>query len=152
MGPPKKRSKTHSAARSGQPEKVFLIDESMGAKLAREALRDAGYTTTHVTEHFAPGTADEIWLARAGQERWIVVTRDRKLRKRQNEVAAILEHRVFAVIVAAHGATGQDVAEQLRKYANRIVELASTVRPPAIFTLTRRNGPQRYDIRKRPRR
>ncbi len=123
----------------------------MGGKLAAEALRQAGYETTHVKDHFAPGTADEIWLARAGKDRWIVVTRDRKLRKRPNEVAAIFEHRVFAVVIAAHGATGQEVAEQLRLHANRIVELASTEKPPAIYTLTKRGGPQRYEIRKRPR-
>ena len=48
---------------------------------------------------FPDDTADEIWLAEAGRQGWVVVTRDKQIRRRYAERRAILDNNVGCFIL-----------------------------------------------------
>ncbi len=55
---------------------VFLLDENLGRSTS-EFLRSLGFTTRTVRELDLLGSRDEELLARASQERWVILTQDK---------------------------------------------------------------------------
>jgi hypothetical protein len=85
---------------------VILIDLSIPEPIA-EALKKISNDVAYLYDVFPPGgrtrprpTPDPVWLARAGQEGWLVVTRDHNIRYRPGERRAILEYGVGAFVLA----------------------------------------------------
>ncbi len=78
--------KKRSAAKPPDPP-VFFIDRSLGKLDVPGALRAAGYQCKIHDEHFEQQTDDEIWLAAVAAERWIVLTKDERIRYRPLELA-----------------------------------------------------------------
>lgn len=92
--PTSRPSGTQSAANSTSkpPEPlVFFVDESLDSLTVVEALRAAGAIVERLTDRFSKGTADETWLAHAGSQGWVVLTRDKRIRYRQLERLALKE-------------------------------------------------------------
>jgi PIN like domain len=52
-------------------------------------------------EEFEPGTADAVWLHRAGVEGWLVLTKDSKIRYHSNETGVLLAAKVRAFVLVA---------------------------------------------------
>src|SRR5205085_2002480 len=88
------RSKRRSAASPSQPSQpTYFVDASLGHRLVA-LLRGAGMRVIAHDEVFAQGTADAVWLSRAGAEGWVVLTKDQGIQKRPNEFAAVVNARV----------------------------------------------------------
>ena len=112
----------------------------MGGKLVVEAIRAAGFAVIHHDERFAPDAPDEEWLTEAGRQGWIVVTRDRMIRRRQNELAALRAGKVVAFVVAAVNASGREVATIVGRLADKMARIATGTRAPSTY-LIQRSGP-----------
>src|SRR5262245_30496989 len=103
MGGRRKRSKKRSGANSlstEQPERYeFFVDECVAAPHVAAMLRDAGHIAfIHgMPETFTTGTLDVDWLPIVGAHRWVVITKDKNIRKRQIELRAYKQSgvRVF---------------------------------------------------------
>lgn len=80
---------------------MFFVDRSLGRKTVPEALREAGEEVMVHDEQFAQDAKDEEWLSRAGAEGWIVLSADKKIRYRVNELDALKEAGVKAFILTA---------------------------------------------------
>ena len=115
---------------------TFLVDESVGAKIVPEALRELGAVVHTVAERFGQGAPDEQWLVEAGLQGWVVVTRDRMIRKRPNELAALRDANVRAFALTAGAQTGQAAAELLRRRAQKIRNHCRSEKPPFLVTIT----------------
>jgi hypothetical protein len=126
-----------STSSSGPLEGLtFLVDESVGAKIVPEALRELGAEVYTVTEKFGQGTPDEQWLEEAGVQGWVVLTRDRMIRRRPNELGALSRAGVRAFALTAGAQTGQAAAELLRLRAKKIRNYCRSESPPFLVTLT----------------
>lgn len=136
-----KRSAASLARGKRHSRKVFFVDRSIGRHIAVTALRDAGYEVIAHDERFSQDTPDEEWLPEAGRNGWIVITRDKMIRRRQNELEAMCVAKVVAFVVTAGNATGEEIAAILVKHADRMVALAKGARPPAVFSLSRSEAP-----------
>ena len=95
---------------------VFFIDECLGRHVVPDALRDAVAADERV-ETCAQGTPDLDWIPAAGA--WACFTKDHALRRRPNELAALLAGS-FAVFLVGE-ASGQE-------HAKRIVRALPVVR------------------------
>jgi hypothetical protein len=80
---------------------VFFVDRSLGRNTVPEALREAGEEVMVHDEQFAQDAKDEEWLSRAGKEGWLVLSADKRIRYRQNELDALKEAGVKAFILTA---------------------------------------------------
>ena len=115
---------------------TFLVDESVGAKIVPEALRELGAIVHTVAERFGQGAPDEEWLTEAGVQGWVVLTRDRMIRKRPNELAALRAANVRAFALTAGAQTGQAAAELLRLRAEKIRNHCQSEKAPFLVTIT----------------
>jgi predicted nuclease of predicted toxin-antitoxin system len=144
--PTRKRFGTQSAASSTerQPEPlVYFLDESLDGPTVATALREAGATVVRATECFPRGTADEVWLAEAGRNRWIVLTRDKRIRYRQLELLALHEARVRTFVFTGGNVTLKDTATILVGALKHMVRIARADPGPFIYHLGRAGRPVR---------
>ena len=130
--------KRSAASSSSRPLEglTFLVDESVGAKIVPAVLRDLGAAVFTVAEVFGQGTPDVEWLTRAGPERWVVITRDRMIRKRPLELEALRMSGVRAFAFRGGDQTGQAMGETLRERARKIANICGSERPPFLYTIT----------------
>lgn len=76
-----KRCVMSSSARR-RPEPVLFVDRDAWSRLLGEALDAAAIAHVAHHEQFNPDAPDEDWLTVAGCEGWIVLTRDKMIRRR----------------------------------------------------------------------
>lgn len=72
-----------SAGRKRRKPLLFIDRDAWSHKLG-EALIAANIDFIAHHQRFAPNAPDTEWLAIAGRERWIVLTRDQNIRRRRS--------------------------------------------------------------------
>ena len=97
------------------------------------ALRADGHDVRPFNE-FA-GVADVEWLPVIGERHWILITKDKNVRKNQLEVDAILNAGVRAFVVTAANLHRDDMARLLCSAMRKIYRICHQ-RGPFIFNIT----------------
>lgn len=77
---------------------MIFIDRSIPRSVAN-ALKQVRDDVEWLEDRFAHDTPDPVWLTAAGQNGWLVLARDKKIRTRPAERQAIVDHRVGCFIV-----------------------------------------------------
>jgi hypothetical protein len=111
----KKRSDASSRSTKLPDERFeFFIDECVAYHHVAATLREAGFVA-HVPgpETFSTGTQDVDWLPRVGERGWILITKDKNIRKRGLELRALNQARVRTFVVTAAGLKGEEQAQLL---------------------------------------
>lgn len=85
---------------------------------------------------FAQDTPDEEWLTRAGQESWIVLTKDKLIRKRPIEREALVAADVRAFVFTGGNMSGLEMAESIVAAIPRMLRILETTRSPFIARIT----------------
>jgi len=144
--PTKKPSGTRSAASSSSrpPEPLTLfLDESLDATVVADALRAAGAAVERLTDHFAKGTEDRIWLEWAGANRRVVLTRDKRIRYRRLELLALQAARVRAFVFTGGNVGMKDTGKILAGALPRIERIARRDPGPFIYHIGKSGRPIR---------
>jgi hypothetical protein len=107
----------------------FFLDRSLARRVVAALLRDAGWTVRTHIEVF--GDRDQVvkdveWLELCGQQGWIVLTMDRRIRYHRDEVAAIRRHAVRAFVLASGNLVARDQARRLVTTRRRSLPRVST--------------------------
>ena len=91
----------------------FFVDENLGLNLVL-GLRILGYLNIeHVTENFPAGTDDVTWLKYVGENGYVLITRDRKIRHNPKERTALLEHGIVTFFLGGKSPSTQEIVKQL---------------------------------------
>jgi hypothetical protein len=80
-----------------QPE--FFLDRSLGKNTA-QGLRDGGHAVHLITDFYdddAKDVPDEVWIADGCSRGWILLTKDKRIRYRARELAA-LNGQLFCLV------------------------------------------------------
>jgi len=133
----KKRSAANSSSKPLSAH-TFFIDRSLGQKIVAQALRDAGATVVVHDDRFPPDAPDEDWLHEVGQRGWIVLTKDKRIRYRENERRALQRAGVAAFVFVGKDLTGEEIAKALVVALPRMIRTANQTRRPFIATVTPR--------------
>lgn len=75
-----------------------------------DALRAAGVEIRVHDELFPQGTQDVDWLRDAGANRWVVITRDDRIRYNQLEKQAVIAARLRFFSITSSSLTGDEAA------------------------------------------
>jgi hypothetical protein len=112
MGARRKKSKKPSGTRAEQllRETIFFVDYCLGRQ-AGEALRAAGLRVEFHTDHFKQDEPDLGWLPEMGKRGWVVLTKDKEIRRKQVERDAVLESKVRMFALGSGNMTGQEIGE-----------------------------------------
>ncbi len=89
----------------------FVRDRSLGKRAVPDALRAAGWSIRALVEVYGEreeSVADTEWLERCGRENWVALTKDRRIRYRPTEIAAIRSHNVKAFVLPRGNLTAAD--------------------------------------------
>lgn len=116
---------------------VFFTDRDLG-KAFPAMLRDAGIRVEDAASHFAPNTSDDAWLTEVGKRSWLVLTHDRRIRYKPNELAAVEAAGVGMFVLIGQVSTRDFAVNFIRTFAaveafvmrNRRPFIARIYRPP----------------------
>lgn len=135
----KKKSKKRSASNSAAPPDpiTLFVDRCAWSRLLGEALDKIGANYIAHHQRFAPDAPDEEWLAVAGREAWIVLTRDKHIRRRPTELEAFREHKVIVFVLAGGNDSAAETADLITRLYGKIQKLATQATPPVMYSVTR---------------
>ncbi len=114
---------------------VFFTDRDLGNTFP-EILAAAGLSVERHRDHFAPDCADEAWLRGVGQNGWVALTRDARIRYKPNELAAVVSHRVTLLVVTGQ-APHRELARTIVATAGRVANFLNKHSPPLIGKIHR---------------
>ncbi len=114
----------------------LFVDEDTGSGLGR-ALRAVGVEADWVGTNrtIRPGTADEIWIPRAGREGLLVLSRNTGILRVEAQHALVIEHGVGIVFVPQYLAPLPLLRLVLRRW-ERLETLYEVEPRPFAFSLT----------------
>lgn len=90
--------------------------------------------------------ADAQWLSMVGDRGWLAITRDAHILKRPDELRALLEHGVGAVILRAPTATPFQMLSFVVKRWDRLREIDAGQPRPFVFSTTLDGEPELVDL------
>lgn len=101
----------------------FFVDECVAARPVADMLRAAGHLAHVQYDTFGSGTPDLEWLPEVGARGWILLTKDKQIRKREIELRALRQAGVRAFVLTAAGLTGREQADVLERALPRMIRL-----------------------------
>lgn len=128
-------SKRPSAASLPSPREslIFFTDAMLGRRVIPGALRAAGEQVEAHDDNFKQGTPDAEWLVEVGKRGWVVLTKDKRIRYRAVEAAALYRAKVGAFVLTARGdLNGAEIGNIFIKALPAMKKLCATVMPPFI--------------------
>ena len=134
----KKKSKKRSASNNAAPPDtpVLFIDRCAWSHKLGEALTKIGASFIPHHEKFEPACPDEKWLGAVGKQGWIVLTRDKNIRRKPNELRAFREHGVIGFVLTSGDASAADTAALVTAIYPKLIRKARGIKPPAMFSIT----------------
>ena len=114
-----------------------------------DAMRADHWSVELHDDHLAIDSPDEDWIALAGVNDWIVITEDKNIRYRSGELLAIRNKNARVIVLRAKNTTGDEKAELLVKYAQRIQQFYDKNDPPFVAGIDRTGRIKNYDIQPR---
>jgi len=133
----RKPSAASSLSREPHSPLTFFIDRCLGDRALADALRAHGLMVQIHKEHFPPDAPDVEWLRAVGRRRWIVLTKDKMLRHRETEIAALRDASVRVFILTAGNLRAVDMAEAFIRALPRMKRLLEKMRGGFIAKVTR---------------
>lgn len=120
-----------------QPRPEFFVDRSLGRRQVPDGLRAEGWRLR--THHEVFGDRDEEvgdveWLELCGEQQLPVLSKDRRLRYRPQEIAAIRRYGVQAFVLVRGGLRA---AEQIARFerSREAIEAACADDGPFVFAV-----------------
>lgn len=115
--------------------KIFFDASLIGVARVVELQDDRIVYPGHPLWPYDQTVDDEVWLQYVGDHGWCAILRDKKIRYREAEKAALERHEVRAVVIATgRNLTIADNAALLTKYWAGIADLFGS--PPGYYHLT----------------
>lgn len=133
----KKRSAANSRQQPEINAPVLFLDRNLGKHVIAERLRSEGLVVEIHDDHLRLDAPDEDWLKLVAREGWVALTKDKNIRYRAAEIAAIRKYGARVVVVRAKNATAADIAELLLKGKDRITRFAGRTEAPFVAGIDR---------------
>jgi hypothetical protein len=118
-------------------EVVLFIDRCLGRIAVATALRAAGARVETHDAHFDITCDDDEWLPRVGAFGWVVLTKDKYIRRRPKERRALEDAKVAAFVLTANRVNAKEMADAFVAALPRIRQVAAKYTRPLIATVSR---------------
>jgi hypothetical protein len=114
---------------------TLFIDRCAWSAALGRALEAAQVPFVAHRQRFAHDATDEQWLAGVAGTGWLVVTRDRRIRYKVNELQAAIEARLHLFVFTQGGLTGVQTGDLLVRAYPAITVAAGLRAPPVIWSI-----------------
>ena len=115
---------------------IFFIDRSLGVEPLLSSLLVHGLSVRIHDDHFERDAEDQMWLAKVGEKNWVVLTKDKRLRYRPLEKAALQSSGARVFILVAGNLRGAEIAEVFVTALPRICRVLHQQPGPFIASVT----------------
>lgn len=100
------------------------------------------------SETFGTGTQDVDWLPHVGANGWILITKDKNIRKRPLELRALRESGVRAFVLTSGNLSGSAQADVFREALAAMLRLIRRKVPPFVARVTSESSVELINIEK----
>lgn len=114
---------------------VFFTDRDLG-KLFPSILKQAQISVEIHTDHFSDNAKDEEWLTAVGNKGWFVLTRDKMIRYREIEKAAVINSGI-GLFVLVGKATHVELARNFIATEKKVYQFIKDTPRPFIAKIFR---------------
>ena len=114
---------------------TWFVDRSLGRKIVAD-LRAAGFQVEEHAAHFADDAPDVEWLGEAGRRGWVVLTKDKAVRRNALELAAILAGNVACFSLGHGNLKAAQMAQAFIAARPRMAKALRRFEPPMTATVT----------------
>jgi predicted nuclease of predicted toxin-antitoxin system len=111
---------------------VFFVDRSLGEKIVPNALIEFGLNIEHHSTHFKQDAPDIEWLSVCGENNWVVLAKDKNIKKNPLEQRVLLNSGIAAFFLTSGEFKGEEMAQAIIKSLKRISNLIQSQRKPFI--------------------
>ncbi len=123
---------------------MIFVDRSIPRAVAQELRRISDEAVIFLDERFPPDTPDREWLAVAGREGWLVISRDKRMRRRPGEREAIRANSVGCFILGwRKNLTRAEYVEVLARSLHEMQALFADTPRPFIYVVNAAGGMRR---------
>ena len=131
----KKRSGT-STARRKRPHVTFFLDRCLESHSLIDALTGEGADIQRHSALFAVDAPDTERLPEVGRRGWVVLSKDKHIRRNELERQAFLGANVRAIILTAGELTGREMAALFVKHLRKMSNMAVSEPAPFVASVT----------------
>ena len=126
----------------------FFFDNNISPNLAKamNLLEEGEGSVKHLKDRFPGDERDENWLPHVGNNDLILITRDRRIRRRPAELSAYKRYKVGAFILTGKVMTKWQGIKQLILAWEEIKRLNIATNKPYAFQIPLRGKPQRLSL------
>ena len=114
---------------------TWFVDRSLGRKIVVD-LRAAGFHVEEHSAHFADDAPDAEWLAEAGRQGWVVLTKDKAVRRNALELAAIRTSGVACFSLGHGNLKAEQMAQAFIAARRRMEKAMRRFDPPMTASVT----------------
>ena len=114
---------------------VFFVDRCLGKAVAR-ALLDAGARVEAHDDHFAHDATDETWIPQVAARGWVILTKDKNIRRRhgEREAALLAAARIFTL--SSGNMRGAVMAAIFVGHLDTMEQMALSLVPPFLAVVS----------------
>lgn len=112
----------------------FFIDNNLSSRLAN-GMKAFGENVDHLTDHFPDDTPDTEWLKYIGDNGYILITRDDRIRRKPAELDALRTFGVGSFFMGGKNRTRCQLIQQLVRNWPRIKEYARKTHIPFAYRI-----------------
>lgn len=116
---------------------MYFVDRSLECRVVVRALQDAGANLHLHSKHFDDDEDDQVWLSEVARRGWVVLTKDKRIRRRPIEKQALVASGARAFVLSSGNMRGQEMADVLVANLRRIERVVLDTDPPFVAVVTR---------------
>lgn len=95
-------SRKRSSTKGSPLDPVFFVDADLDDYIFLDILRAAGLRCERHDDHFAKGTDDLDWMVKAGQNGWIVLSHNKRIRRTSSQTDQLMRYGLRAFMLAGN--------------------------------------------------
>jgi len=115
---------------------LFIDRDTWSAKLGT-ALKAAGIPFEAHHNHFEPDEIDATWIRSVAARGWVIVTRDKAIRHRPAELAAVRDGRAHLFALTSGNLSAADTAAVIVAAWPHLRKAVARQRAPALYAVHR---------------
>lgn len=117
---------------------TFFLDYQIGRYTVAEALRRTGARVEVHIDHFNQAAPDTEWIPEVARRGWVLITRDKNIRRNPLERAAYERARLRGFVLTGDDMSGQEMADLLTTCLPGMIRRTAGRSAPLLFTISRK--------------